>query len=93
MTDINELTKRALKEWGSQSQLDMVIEECAELIDAIQKWGRDRVSSDKMLEKAVDVEISIEQLKLILDAPAIWQTVREEKLKHLEKLLAEPAPK
>lgn len=34
---LEQLKKRALKEWGTESQLDMVIEECAELIDAIQK--------------------------------------------------------
>lgn len=85
--EITELTKRALKQWGSQSQLDMVIEECAELIDAIQKWRRRRVDSTKVLEEGVDVELGIAQLKLMLDAPVLWENAKKDKLDRLKKLL------
>ena len=82
-----ELYQQAVKEWGTESQLDMVIEECAELIDAIQKWRRHRVESVKVLEEAVDVELCLEQLKLMLDAPVLFENIRIEKLGRLEKLL------
>lgn len=83
-----DLIKRALKEWGSEAQLDMVIEECAELINSIQKWRRRRLSSEAVLEEGVDVELMIEQLKLMLDAPVLWAKVRAEKLARLTKLLS-----
>jgi len=86
MKDI-ELMQLALEKWGTESQMDMVIEECAELIDAIQKWRRRRVDSVKVLEEAVDVELCLGQLKLMLDSPQLFQNIRKEKLERLEKLL------
>ncbi len=82
-----ELMQLALEKWGTESQLDMVIEECAELIDAIQKWRRHRIDSLKVLEEAVDVELCLGQLKLMLDSPQLFQNIRKEKLERLEKLL------
>ena len=82
-----ELMAEAVKQWGTQSQLDMVIEECAELIDAIQKWRRRRISSEKVLEEAVDVELCLEQLKMMLDVPTLFEQIRKDKLARLENLL------
>ena len=87
MKPYKELMHMALQEWGTQSQLDMVIEECAELIDAIQKWRRHRIGVSKVLEEAVDVELCLEQLKLMLDEPALYEQVRQEKLGRLATLL------
>ena len=87
MKPYKELMHMALQEWGTQSQLDMVIEECAELIDAIQKWRRRRVDATKVLEEAVDVQLCLEQLKIILDAPILFEKIRQDKLKRLDKLL------
>ncbi len=77
----------AIKEWGAESQLDMVIEECAELIDAIQKWRRRRVESTKVLEEAVDVQLCLDQLKLMLDAPVLFENIKKDKLQRLARLL------
>ena len=82
-----ELMQCALEKWGSDSQLDMVIEECAELIDAIQKWRRRRVTSEKVLEEAVDVELCLGQLKLMLRSPTLFEKVKNEKLQRLDTLL------
>ena len=82
-----ELMKEAVKEWGEESQLDMVIEECAELIDAIQKRRRGRKGNAEVIEEGVDVELCLEQLKLIMDNPILWKNIREEKLSRLEGLL------
>ncbi len=81
------LMQQAIAKWGTRTQLDMVIEECAELIDAIQKKHRGRVGFDKVLEEGVDVELCLEQLKLILNTPNLWQQVRCKKLKRLAGLL------
>ncbi len=87
---MKELLQKALQEWGTESQLNMIIEECSELINAIQKWRRRRVDSKAVLEEGVDVELCIEQLKLMLDAPSYWQNMREEKIKRLQNLLYKP---
>ncbi|GEM_PF-6767818 len=38
--DEKEIYQAALDNWGYESQIDMMIEECAELIDALQKLKR-----------------------------------------------------
>lgn len=87
MKSAKKLMEEAVFQWGEETQLNMVIEECAELIDAIQKRRRGRVTWEKLVEEGVDVELCIEQLKLILDEPVEWQKVRQEKLARLSGLL------
>ncbi len=87
MTREEMLMGQAVNKWGRVSQLDMVIEECAELINAIQKRKRNRVSDADVLEEGVDVELCIEQLKLILDDSIRWESIRIIKLNRLEGLL------
>jgi len=56
----------AIDLWGEEAQLDVVIEECAELIKAICKRKRgDAFAELSILEKAVEVTIMIEQLKVM----------------------------
>lgn len=55
----------ALELWGTKFQLDMLQEECGELISAISRFKRKRANSYvQMLEEIVDVEILIKQIKL-----------------------------
>jgi NTP pyrophosphatase (non-canonical NTP hydrolase) len=68
MTEENELYRKALEKWGETSQLDMVVEECAELIQAIQKFKRNPNASKyyaNVVEESVDVELCQEQLKIL----------------------------
>lgn len=84
------LAAKALAKWGSESQLDMVIEECGELIVAIQHRRRKRATDLDVLSEGVDVEIMIGQLKFLLrDYDDTWESCRAEKLKRLEQLLEE----
>lgn len=48
-------------------QLDIAIEEMSELIQAICKQKRGKCNLDNILEEIVDVEIMLEQLKMIYD--------------------------
>ena len=58
---------QALEKFGAPAQINMVIEECAELIQAIRK--HDRKPSDatrkNLLEEMADVLICVEQLVYI----------------------------
>jgi hypothetical protein len=87
MTEPQELYHLALNQWGVSSQLDMVVEECAELIKAIQKVRRNREDWLPIVEEAVDVGLMIEQLKVIYPVIKIWEDLRTQKLERLEKLL------
>jgi len=62
-----ELYKQAIKKWGEDAQIQMCIEECAELIVKLSKRNRNSNGSttDDIISELVDVEIMIEQLKII----------------------------
>lgn len=87
-----ELYKQAGKQWDQESQLDMVIEECAELINSIEKWRRERVPRVVVIEEAVDVEICLNQLRQILDDTSYYEYIKRQKLIRLENLLKYPRP-
>lgn len=67
----------AITKWGVRPQLDMVIEECSELIKAIQKFKRaefgdnETIAINNLEEEVADVEIMIEQLKVMFSASNI----------------------
>jgi NTP pyrophosphatase (non-canonical NTP hydrolase) len=86
----NELYQQAMEEWGASSQLDMVVEECAELIKAIQKVRRNSGDWLPVVEEAVDVGLMLEQLKVIYPVKKIWDDLRLNKLERLERLLEQP---
>lgn len=62
-----EIYKKAIETWGENLQLGMLIEECAELIKAVNKFWRkkDYDSINSLAEECADVEIMIEQLKIM----------------------------
>ncbi len=67
----------------------MVIEECAELIAAIQKYRRNRVGLEKVIEEGVDVELMLVELRVWTGNNTLWEKIREEKIARLEELLKE----
>jgi NTP pyrophosphatase (non-canonical NTP hydrolase) len=91
-----KLYKEAIEKWGLSLQFGMLIEECAELIQAVNKVLR-KGDSDvdtwhNLAEEMADVEIMIEQLKTVIN----WQnleflvsTAKHNKLLRLKSLLEE----
>lgn len=89
--EIHETLSAAIAKWGADSQLDMVVEEAAELIQAINKLKR-KVSTntiEDLCSKIVDVEIMLAQLKIILDKDNTIEYIREQKLMRLKNRLAQ----
>jgi len=101
-----QLLARAIIEWGVHSQVDMVIEECAELIQAINKMKRMggfdypaegasvkyALTYTALCSEVADVKIMIKQLEMILSKEAI-QISYERKLERLKALLTQtPTP-
>ncbi len=58
-----DLYKKALDVWGEDAQIGMVIEECGELLSAINKLERGRVTEEDFMEEVVDVYIMMNQMR------------------------------
>ena len=56
----------AVEKWGTNSQLGMVMEECAELIQQCSKLQRGKANTLEVIEEMVDVSIMFEQMKIIM---------------------------
>lgn len=63
----NNIYEKAINTCGENAQLDMVIEEMSELIKEICKKKRGKDNHDAITEEIADVEIMLEQLKIICD--------------------------
>lgn len=61
---MDERIKKIAEFYGKESQLDILQEECAELVQAISKYRRGG-SFKLTLEEIADVEIMIEQIKYL----------------------------
>ena len=60
------ILQEAIRWWGRDSRFELLIEECAELIVAIQHWKRDRCGVEKVIEEMADVIIMLDQIKIAL---------------------------
>ena len=80
---------QALNKWGKHSQVDMAIEEMSELTKALLKerrHGSDIGITHKICEEIADVEIMIEQLRMMYFSKNI-DKYKEEKLKMLQVMV------
>ncbi len=85
---VDTLLKRCVEEWGEDSQIDMAIEECSELVMALCKARRNinEQTFSCVCEEIADVEIMMQQLRIIFDTDKV-DKFREEKLKRLRERL------
>ena len=79
------ILKRAVDSFGLENQINMLVEECSELIDAISKHKRNRVGMESVIEEMADVEIMIDQIKIYCKLIKETSNMREEKLERLLK--------
>lgn len=88
MTD-KEICIKAVSKFGRLPQLDKTVEECAELIQAIQKHHTDKSHAryNNVVEEAADVSIMLDQIKYIFLCEEQFDRVRKLKLERLEGLL------
>jgi NTP pyrophosphatase (non-canonical NTP hydrolase) len=80
--------KETSKIWGGEFNLDMAIEECAELIQAIQHLRRNRCNVSKVAEELADVSIMIRQLIIDLNCEASYLTHVARKIIRLKLRIA-----
>lgn len=87
------ILKDAVETYGDYDQIEMLIEECSEVILAAQKLKRcgnfaHPERSAHLMEEIADVSIMIDQMKYIFDEEKI-NAYREAKLHRLEQRLKE----
>ena len=91
--DDERIMQQAIETYGVQAQCDVAIEEMAELTKAIMKlrrvaddYGKTQAALDNLLEEIADVDIMIEQTK-IMWGPKQVEEYRRKKLERLERRL------
>lgn len=91
----NQILHDAVDTFGRDSQMMMMVEEMSELTKAISKftrYGYDNAGillySIDVIEEIADVQIVLDQMKIIFDRQSI-EHVEQEKLKRLENRIAE----
>lgn len=85
-SESTKLYKKVIQAYGKSAQMIVAMEECSELIQAISKKLRGRETNVE--EEIADVEIMLEQLKLMSNESLI-EEIKESKLQRLEKRLNE----
>ena len=76
-----ELYRTAIRRYGAEAQERQAVEECAELITAISHRQRGR--EHNIEEEIADVEIMLEQLKIIHCCKDKVKSIKEFKIKRL----------
>ena len=98
MNEYKKLIKNIVNKYGEDIQIDVAIEEMAELTKALIKYrGSLLNNNDKedriedIIEELVDVQIMIDQLKLIFVElnKGIWNDVWRSKVNRLERMMNE----
>lgn len=76
---------QAIAEYGAEAQTDMMIEEMSELTKALLKHRRKESEEtlDNILEEIADVQIMLDQMKLIHDDGKATDEYRDAKLLRL----------
>lgn len=78
----NKILEKAIETYGVEAQIRMAFEEMAELTQAICKSLRGADNLNNVVEEIADVEIMLEQIKMIYDIEQ-WEIDMKKK----EKLL------
>lgn len=81
-----ELYKKAINTWGEEAQVNMLYEECGELITAIAQFRRGRAMQKDVMTELADVSIMVEQIATLLNFED-YEAEKNKKLKRLEKRL------
>ena len=80
----SEIYQRLREQNGDNAQLVVAIEELSELTKEITKCLRNKGNIDHLAEEVADVEIMVEQVKLIFNVQDKVEVARQIKLQRLE---------
>ena len=77
-----ELYKEAINTWGEDAQVNMLNEECGELLAAVAQFKRGRTSRHDVMTELADASIMIEQIATMMN----YDDYEKEKDKKLSRL-------
>lgn len=77
-----EIYQRALSSYGIVTQKWVLVEECAELLNAIAKLKRGRSTKEEIITELADVHIMVEQMAFFFG----WDEFEDEKERKLQRL-------
>jgi NTP pyrophosphatase (non-canonical NTP hydrolase) len=77
-----KLYETAISKWGIEAQVFMVMEETGEMLNALAKANRGRVTSEEIITELADVSIMMEQMASYFG----WDEFKKEKQRKLERL-------
>lgn len=63
--EFRQICAEALQTWGEEAQCLMLVEEMAELMSAISKYKRDRISKSAVVTEIADVYIMLHQMAIL----------------------------
>ncbi len=86
MMRYREIYAKTISKWGEDAQYDQAIEECAELIAALQHFARGKVGKDAVVSELADVFLMVGQLTYMFGEDLMSAAV-ENKIDKLHLLL------
>ena len=87
---MREVLQEAIDRYGTEAQLMMVLEEMSELQKEICKWFRGKRDPDAIADELADVEIMLEQVKIIFDLHGEVKEHIDRKIERLQYRLDHP---
>lgn len=78
-----QLFEKALRLWGLSAQKGMVMEECGELLTALNRFNRNRATDNDVIDELADVIILIGQMSVVFGEEKL-QFAIDQKMARLE---------
>ena len=82
---MKSILEKAIATYGPDMQHNVAIEEMSELIKELCKNKRNERNTHKIAEEIADVEIMLEQLKMIHDIEPLVEVIKKKKIQRLDK--------
>ena len=82
-----EVYQKCFDKWGLDSQLDQMVEECAEYIVALSHHRRERIPAAGLIAEMVDVYLMASAMAFHFGNSEEWKRAKAEKIERVEALL------
>ena len=83
-----EIVERVARHYGFTPLFDLMIEECGEMIVALNHYKRQRVSTERLIAEFADFWIVLKQMGVFLDESSIANVI-DYKLRRVERVINE----
>ena len=82
--------RKVINKFGKEAQCRQVMEECAELIQAVNKNLRSAGAKENLIEEMADVGIMLDQLRIMFEIKDTEiNKIRYEKMKQIKRMVEE----